>query len=635
MKYTRKNINDLNRKTNKKRHRKTNKNKVIKRKNYTKKNRRGGNPLSWFFKKSNPKPTFDCNQYFEIKLKDIFLELNQLIEKQNVENKIKEYISKILYEKTFIESNSSSDYSDCFYGKNKYTKLDTYLNTLSLDEKTVKAIKVIFNFDFDANTIMMLLYKNQIIKSPRTVIVEETTLPEIVQEEEPTQFYSVEGDVSIIPNEYNISHLCPDSGFCISFGKENQIIKQYFDYFTNFNYALEPIKTIGEESLSGKVFKIDYEKESYTSSSILKTTRPIEDKKKNSIDNLYYEYLVGLFINELNRYYPCFLETYAIYSYESIFYKKKFLEESALDKKDLIYGLINISKQPQSKLLELSCKDQSNISILIQSISNPSSLESFETDDDFIFYDLIYVIAQIYITLYLLRNVFCHNDLHLNNILIYDLEDEYIEYIYHLEDGKVIRFKTSYIVKIIDYGRCYFFDYKNKITSRTILTNICKQPLCDDLDDDDKTKITCGYRKGYWYLNRTVKNFRPNSVVDFLPLQIIHKYFILSNVQDWPTNILIYKPYLNDLIRIIKKGRNTYEGKPDSYRTELNPNLKGIYYDLCDLLTETNDDLETNNGLNKMNEDRYRNKTKKGTLHIYCNSKNPMSRQMEFIEEPN
>jgi hypothetical protein len=59
-------------------------------------------------------------------------------------------------------------------------------------------------------------------------------------------------------------------------------------------------------------------------------------------------------------------------------------------------------------------------------------------------------------TLSSLSKVFTHYDLHANNVLVYEpVNGSYIEYHYHIGSEEII-FKSRYIAKIIDYGRCYF-----------------------------------------------------------------------------------------------------------------------------------------------------------------------------------
>ena len=101
-----------------------------------------------------------------------------------------------------------------------------------------------------------------------------------------------------------LNGVCSDSGVCIAFGKEVNKIKEHFDGFVNFD-NVKQIRKIGEISANGFVKEIEYERAGYTAHAILKSS-----VRMNS-DNLYYEYLVGQFINMIGQILPNFVETYA------------------------------------------------------------------------------------------------------------------------------------------------------------------------------------------------------------------------------------------------------------------------------------------------------------------------------------
>jgi hypothetical protein len=89
-----------------------------------------------------------------------------------------------------------------------------------------------------------------------------------------------------------------------------------------------------------------------------------------------------------------------------------------------------------------------------------------------------------------LQNEFTHYDLHSDNILIYEpVIGKYIQYHYFV-DGNEISFKSKYIVKIIDYGRCYFHDTDTN-NSMNIHEKICNEKQCDP---------ECGEDYGYQWL---------------------------------------------------------------------------------------------------------------------------------------
>ena len=108
-----------------------------------------------------------------------------------------------------------------------------------------------------------------------------------------------------------LKSVCSDSGVCIAFGTESNNIKKFFDNFITFQYVVPPIMRIGNVSNNGFINQISYEREGYKAYTILKSSL-------NKVsDNLLYEYLVGQYINKMTVIFPCFLETYGIYKYNT------------------------------------------------------------------------------------------------------------------------------------------------------------------------------------------------------------------------------------------------------------------------------------------------------------------------------
>ena len=91
-----------------------------------------------------------------------------------------------------------------------------------------------------------------------------------------------------------------------------------------------------------------------------------------------------------------------------------------------------------------------------------------------------------------LANTFTHYDLHRDNVLIYEpIKGKYIQYRYLLTDGTLVEFKSSYIAKIIDYGRCFFVDTDESLfsgSSKSIYDTICKLEKC---------RPNCGVNAGF------------------------------------------------------------------------------------------------------------------------------------------
>lgn len=250
--------------------------------------------------------------------------------------------------------------------------------------------------------------------------------------------------------------VCSDSNECISFGKEIKIIKEFFGNFANFDYVTEFIE-IGTPSVNGFIKKITYEKQGYTANTVLKSSR------KDSADNLYYEYLVGKFLNTQSMFFPCFVETYQIFKYKdnsSYNYIQNCKTTTGCEVQKLKDGLEVYSNTNIDTGIEDSCIKPT--SMAIQSLKNPLSIENMMDDIDLTNKQLLYVLFQIYMPLSVIADKFTHYDLHWNNVQLYEpVKDKVIKYYYYLSSTEIIEFYSPYIAKIIDYGRCYFNDGTN------------------------------------------------------------------------------------------------------------------------------------------------------------------------------
>ena len=102
--------------------------------------------------------------------------------------------------------------------------------------------------------------------------------------------------------------ICNDSGDCIVFGVESVKVKQYFGEFSDFRLVTQ-IKKTGGESANGFIKELTYDRLGFTAYTILKSAL------LPSSDNLFYEAVAGQYINKMSLLFPCFLETYGLYSY--------------------------------------------------------------------------------------------------------------------------------------------------------------------------------------------------------------------------------------------------------------------------------------------------------------------------------
>lgn len=272
-------------------------------------------------------------------------------------------------------------------------------------------------------------------------------------------------------NRHNIDMACAKStGVCMALGQYTTDIKNFFDKFTNFTKAVS-INSIGQKSANGFVNAIEYEKKyggkTYKVYTVLKSSR------RAKADNLMYEYRVGQYINKLTTYYPCFLETYGLYKYNTT--EDQFNMAMTPDL-DILERLIPMTEMNYNE----ACEYSSTLAILIQHFDNFSPLnEKIKTDVEFVNNELLWVLFQLYIPLAHLAETFTHYDLHLKNTYVYEPEKgKYIQYHYHLIEGaEPISFMSRYMLKIIDYGRSYFKD-DNGYDSKKIYDEVCKAKKC-------------------------------------------------------------------------------------------------------------------------------------------------------------
>jgi hypothetical protein len=253
-------------------------------------------------------------------------------------------------------------------------------------------------------------------------------------------------------------------------------------------------------------------------------------------DNLLYEYYVGKYINKQITRFSCFIETYGV------FVNKIDNIKNIIQTKDLQTHLQNISEH--NNQYQISCKYSNRLSILIQHINTKKTLGDMIQNKQFNQTELLYVLFQIYMPLMCLQEEFTHYDLHMNNVLVYEpINDQYIEYHYIIDNNTTIRFKSKYLVKIIDYGRC-FFKYDKSDNSEKILEKICKEKYCNFKKERTVTE-KCGNYSGYTFLNN--KKFDEN---DF---HIVSTKCNQSHDLQLFTNLKDYNGLPNELINIISR----------------------------------------------------------------------------------
>jgi hypothetical protein len=171
----------------------------------------------------------------------------------------------------------------------------------------------------------------------------------------------------------------------------------------------------------------------------------------------------------------------------------------------------------------------------------------------------------------MLNNVFSHNDINYNNILLEKISDnKYIELHYIFNDNTEIKFKTQYIAKIIDYGNTYYNENDNnntlKIYEKTCLVKDC---------DNDCYK----YKNNMYYKKYIIENYLMDDIIIYFNENNINNENIhfIRTINDKDLNI-IYDKILNYLKNnnIPNNYFNKYKKSFDLYIYENGNNMKKI-----------------------------------------------------------
>jgi len=391
-----------------------------------------------------------------------------------------------------------------------------------------------------------------------------------------------------------LKHICGDSGQCLTFGIETDAINDVFKGFTNFRYATKYVGRVGKPSENGFITEIEYKRDEYYSHAILKSAL------RRHSDNLFYEYIVGkIFINELIRLLPCFVETYGIYVSSDNQSHKDLMHAQTIDQiKKTLHPISEIDDK-----IDFSCLNSNKLSILIQHIKKPVTFQDLLSErirqEYFYTVDMIQLLYQIYGPLSKISRGFTHYDLHTMNVLLYSLEPgTYIEMKYHQPDGSIISFNTQYIVKIIDYGKSYFAKSATD-SSKQVYDAVCASRKC---------KPDCGLMLGYQWFNSSlsernhyISSSLPNISHDLRVLQIIKDYFIIKYDDPKVNNLIDSVVYAGEY------GTPPRESVPDSNKI----------YNVMDAERELKHYMQDVTVFNQRNNQFIADKRSFGVLHIY------------------
>ena len=347
----------------------------------------------------------------------------------------------------------------------------------------------------------------------------------------------------------NLQTLCADSSICIAFGKNTDKISQFFNNFKKFDYVKLPIRRIGVPSNNGFIHEIEYSRFNYSAYAILKSSA------SKTADNLFYEYKAGQYINIANKMLPSFVETYGLFQYKNDIIYNHFKNKNVFTK-----NVLTDAFRLQTPTIKDACENSKFMCILIQHIKNAETLNSFKKNRDFINSNLMFVLFQVYASLFTLSAYYTHYDLHTSNVLLYKpVDHKYIVYHYHFAgglDGKgdVISFKCPYIAKIIDYGRSHYNENASN-NSRKLHEEICKIKECDP---------KCGEYVGFTALQDEVKP-PAFSYIEATNVNESHDLRLLKDIHnDWSLEII--NPTINGILKKVVYGRGL-KGKSKEYGT--------------------------------------------------------------------
>ena len=417
---------------------------------------------------------------------------------------------------------------------------------------------------------------------------------------------------------------------CLSLSTYRQDILTLFENFIYFNNVHGNTYRLGKPSANGFIRKLEYKIRNITSHAILKSSA-------NTIsDNLAYEYAVGLFVNKYRTIFSCFVQTYGLYYYIS-----KRAWTFSKDHINIDADRLRQNLELQQHLPDYSdiCKYSKYAAILIEDIASKETLGDYlkfqdEGLEHFAKFKLVYILYQIYFPLSVLSDQFTHYDLHSDNILLYEpFPGKYIEYHYHCEDGSEVVFKSTFIAKIIDYGRS-FYHIDDGDNSKTFYDNLCATDECSTTDTKVVTskkpdgklfrekiniKIPCGEDFGfdtmsdYAETNWQIRSYKKNASHDLRLLYSFIKPAILRLSSEKTKELSEFR----EMLRKITYGKGVTMFN-ESVGTIENNSQNGRINNVKQAEQEMRHILRKGTILQELNDGKYHNiENKLGDLHMY------------------
>ena len=228
-----------------------------------------------------------------------------------------------------------------------------------------------------------------------------------------------------------MSTACDNAVVC---KEESQRLEQWFEGY-DFKYVFK--EKYVKEGGSGKAVKLDFKKDGVVSHALFKMAG---GKNTEKSDNLFREGLVGLKMNDSADIFPAFIRTMGMYKQSD---NGKYTVEN-----------IRFKKYKKVPTISTACKHSDKEALLVEYIEG-EPFKNFYENPDFN-HELMPVLFQIYYPLHLLGSAYTHYDLHTGNVMLSrPFPNGCIAFEYTMPTGEVVSFKSSYVAKIIDYGRNY------------------------------------------------------------------------------------------------------------------------------------------------------------------------------------
>ena len=280
-----------------------------------------------------------------------------------------------------------------------------------------------------------------------------------------------------------MSLLCSNSGHCVSFGDTSFVFREFFNNYSDFKYVksiTQIIPIIPDQNIVK--LALHYNKQGFNMRAMLKINEP----NKTNPESFIYEYMVGLFLNNVIVYLPVFIETYNLFMYNSTYDKINIhnIKKSSFIKPVTDFNYANEHPNELALLMQDFSSNEprytNDLSLNEAIYDNNITIRDYimyeytnnKGDNKYLMCELPTILFHLYYSLKMIGTIFTHNNLTLDNVILYSpfFNTSYVEYIYHLHKNKTIKFKSFLIPKITNYSLC-FMDNGNVLNGNNLNGN--------------------------------------------------------------------------------------------------------------------------------------------------------------------